>query len=476
MIAPMEDPLTDHQHRTAKLLMDSGEAATREEADAILGGYRMVVHLGSSAADSATLQAAALTAVNAGARCFLGGVCVTGALDVPLRVRWPTRVTLGEALAAVGARPVWASAGQDPHVYIGESGSCVATSEFAVRATFNGWRAGIVPSGDAPLAERQEFIPSGVLAGGLAVSETFWYHRRNGVGGGQADVGRRAAGLSLWEPGTVADWRTLDDGPLLLAAPSRLWLIGLGHLGQAYLWTIGMLPYIDSSEVELVLQDFDMLTVANSSTGLLTMPPFRRRLKTRIAAEWMEARGFRTRLVERPFGPHIHVGPDDPTLALAGVDRIDARSALEQAGFRCVIDGGLGRGEAFHGIQIHGFPGSRRATDMWRRADIAKRNPTNRLLGLPAYRALVGAASARGEDPEELRCGLTRLANCVVAAAFVGASAAAVVVSEALRVASGEAHHEVVDFNIHDLRHRTAVSTARPLHAYNPGIAGLKAV
>ena len=25
----------------------------------------------------------------------------------------------------------------------------------------------------------------------------------------------------------------------------RLWLIGLGHLGQAYLWALGLLPYLE---------------------------------------------------------------------------------------------------------------------------------------------------------------------------------------------------------------------------------------
>ena len=71
---------------------------------------------------------------------------------------------------------------------------------------------------------------SGMLAAGLAVNGVLH------VNGGVPAAGRRISGLSLWCPGTDVDWLQPDEGePELTYLPSRLWLIGLGHLGQAYL-------------------------------------------------------------------------------------------------------------------------------------------------------------------------------------------------------------------------------------------------
>jgi hypothetical protein len=46
-------------------------------------------------------------------------------------------------------------------------------------------------------------------------------------------------------------------------------LLGLGHLGQAYAWTLGMLPYARPGEVQLGLVDFDRIIGANTAPQLL---------------------------------------------------------------------------------------------------------------------------------------------------------------------------------------------------------------
>ncbi|MCZ7600607.1 MAG: hypothetical protein M5U09_26740 [Gammaproteobacteria bacterium] len=53
------------------------------------------------------------------------------------------------------------------------------------------------------LAERQECVPAGVLAGALGVSEAFQHMR-----GGNAAAGRRPVGLSLWRPEREVDWNS----------------------------------------------------------------------------------------------------------------------------------------------------------------------------------------------------------------------------------------------------------------------------
>ena len=63
---------------------------------------------------------------------------------------------------------------------------------------------------------------------------------------------------------------TYPDEPALQLLPSSLWLIGLGHLGQAYLWALGLLPYTQASSLRLVLQDIDIITPSTESTSILS--------------------------------------------------------------------------------------------------------------------------------------------------------------------------------------------------------------
>ena len=91
------------------------------------------------------------------------------------------------------------------------------------------------------------------------------------VRSGSPAAERRPLGLSLWRPSPDTDW-TFDgtDEPEPSYLPTRLWLLGLGHLGQAFLWGLGLFRYPDPANVSLVLQDFDTITPATESTSVLT--------------------------------------------------------------------------------------------------------------------------------------------------------------------------------------------------------------
>src|SRR5260221_11818704 len=90
-------------HRTIKLALDRGEASSVEEAVRLFEGYRLLLEVGPDVASSPTLQAALLTAVNSGRRCFLGGVQVAGDLAVALRVPWRhVRTWAGAIIALMG--------------------------------------------------------------------------------------------------------------------------------------------------------------------------------------------------------------------------------------------------------------------------------------------------------------------------------------------------------------------------------------
>ena len=84
-------------HRLVKRALDSGAAATVEEAEALFQGYRLTVSIGDDEAQSLPHQIALLTAVALGRRVFRGGVQVAGLLTPPVVVPLP----LGPALGAV---------------------------------------------------------------------------------------------------------------------------------------------------------------------------------------------------------------------------------------------------------------------------------------------------------------------------------------------------------------------------------------
>lgn len=448
------DTIQDELSRTAKMLLDTGEAATLEDAYKILSSYVLSIRVGADIAESATLQAVLLTIVNTARRCFLGGVEVAVCPDAELLIRLGGFRTLKEAVVELHGRLVDAAATNHPEIVVGNVPASTS-SEFAVRATFNGWVAGVAPENDSiRLDESQEFTPSGVLAGSLAVSEAFQFVR-----GKNPVAGRRSVGLSLWRPDSEEDWTTTGEkGPELEILPSRLWLIGLGHLGQAYLWTLGMLPYANPEEVTLVLQDTDRLTIANDSTSPLTKIDLVGQYKTRAMAEWCEARGFQTRIVERLFIDDFRVAGEEPMIGLCGVDNGLARAALEDVGFMRVIEAGLGRGaDEYLAFQVHTFPGAKPARNIWRESVT---DPVATPVA-PAYQDL----EDRGLD----KCGLTMLANRSVGASFVGTFTSALVITEVLRLLAGAQTYDVNDGTLRQPQSTQAIAKTRKLPDINPG-------
>jgi hypothetical protein len=449
-------------HRLVKLMMDSGEAASVEEAEQILRRYRLAIQVDKGEAAFPAYQAALLTAVNTGRRCFLGGVQVSGDLDIPLRIPWRRCSILAEAINDLQGQIVSEPELGLPLIYFGDAVLDDASREFSARPVVSGWNGGILPSRDSISFSLEEtFTPAGVLAGALAVSEAFQFTR-----GDNTLAGQRSVGLSLWRPDSKISWLDTDPGPVLDSLPSKLWLIGLGHLGQAYLWTLGFLPYPVGCEVQLVLQDIDALEDANDSTSLLTNQTLIGMKKTRAMAAWCEERGFQTSLIERRFADDFIINDTEPALALCGVDNIEARRVLDKVGFKRIIEAGLGKGtQEYLGLKIHTFPASRSTDQCWNPINKGG-NPIERLIQQPAYQQL----QKIGLD----RCGLIEMAGHSVGASFVGAIASTLVLAQALRLLRGESTDELIDA---DLRSSSILSyvirnEAQP-ELFNPGLIRL---
>jgi hypothetical protein len=435
--------------RIQKLALDSGDAATLEEAAAIFSRYVLQVDVCGDGLDGSTAEATFGTILNAAPRAFQGGVRVRLAQDRRLESGWVKGQMASDAIAKYGCEQVSALDDNYPTLVLGTSPREWPTGGRCMTVTHAGWSGGVLSRPGLNLRRRPEFPPAGVAAGAIGVAEAFQIIR------GNVRAGRRDQGLSLWRP--EVSWVDPSAfGPDIsgLLAPNKLHVLGLGHLGQAYIWTLGWLPFEDPAQIEIVLQDVDLLTKANLATSLLATESEIERKKTRIVADAAEELGFTTRLYERRFDEHQRIGEDDPQIALVGVDNPHTRAALGQCGWSLIVDVGLGAGAGdYLDARLHSFPADRTPEEQW-----GGRSGTfdETVMDLPAYHEL----ERRLGD----RCGAIMVAGRAVGAAFVGAFASSVAIAELLRYyADDDRRHSVVDVSLRDLsRPRIACASDWP--------------
>lgn len=392
---------------------------------------------GADVARSYTLQLAVLTAAMIANRCFPGGVKVVmeDAVNSAALVFGRRSATLGKRLKrALGYDPTASAPAVGSHALIfGDTN--VRTG---LRVTFDGWVAKVGPANQIDrLLEREYCTLAGVAAAALAVSEVFLEFAEINI-----EAKSRVVALSLWRPDLAASDAAALGVPVEFL-PSGAWILGLGHLGQAYLWSLATLPYVNPREVDLTLLDFDKVVPANEETGLLVSFRDHERYKTRVCARWLERAGFNTRLIERRFGVDFRCDANEPQIALCGFDNNEGRRALGGAGFDRVVECGLGgTAENFDVLNLHTLPNKRTAAEIWPsdsddRTTVAAENP--------AYQELAD------------ECGRVLLAGKAVAVPFVGATAGALVMAEVLRLLHAGPSYEQLKLRLGTSAMATAV-------------------
>jgi hypothetical protein len=411
--------------RISKLLMDRDQASA-EAALAQRQGCGVALCCGDDVASSYTLQLAVLTAASIACRCFPGAVRIARppALAKAPLLLWPLlNLTFGEAFAEILGRGAWSGSGQAPAPRALVFGNAPAVKG-ALRVTFDGWIAKVGPARDmARLPEREYFAVAGILAASLALSELFL-----SFAGISIEATRRVVGMSLWRPELdIGDPEAL--GIPVEYLPRDLWALGLGHLGNAYLWSLATLPYEDPKAVEFALLDFDKVEKDNVETGVLLTTGDLDTYKAHACDAWLRRRRFRTRLVERRFDATFRLQDKEPALALCGFDSNPSRRALPHAQFRCVIDSGLGgMANNFDTISFHTLPNPRTPDELW--PDLSKEEEEK----LATYQERIARENPGYAGLGRDDCGRRDLAGKSVAVPFVGTSAASLVVAEAVRL------------------------------------------
>jgi len=444
----------DNISRISKLLVDR-ERLSPDAALSRRKEFAVALTCGADVADSYTLQLAVLTAARVAARCFPGAVHIGAPqelLRAPLLI-WPgLRQTFGGALAAVlGEDVVSRAAGS---VAVGRAlifGDAYAPAK-SLRVTFDGWSAFSGPAANLPRkTERERFPVVGILAAALGLSELFLSFADINI-----QATRRIVGLSLWRPDLGADHQDAL-GELVEYLPSAEFMLGLGHLGNCFLWTLAGLPYADPAMVHFALFDHDSIDDANVETCLLFGANDIGGLKTRTCATWLHSLGFQTRLIERRFDGAFRrqtkeQGNAEPGLAFCGFDSNAARRHLATADFPRVIECGLGAmAHNFDTLSLHTLPHRRSVTELWpdltpdqlnkaakEHERIARENP--------------GYAGLAKDD-----CGRALLAGKAVGVPFVGATAACFAVAEAVRLLHGGPAYSDIKLNLGDPDTRAAI-------------------
>ena len=377
-----------------------------EEAEKRLGSLGVFIQGGDELRKSAALQAAFLTAVNCAKRCFLGGVSVALPSDIKLRVPWPAS-SLNDA-----AEDLLDGVAQ-PQV-ISEKISIGFRNDESWIVFATGWKAVVAFGQDAnivPDLVGQDFALGGILAGALAVHHSFV--RATNIA---PAIHWQVDGVSLWKP--ELSWEVAPDGPQLSFLPDKVWLLGLGHLGQAFAWTLGMLPYESPGGCKVMLQDIDNVSLANYGTGILTSKQDVSVQKTRLVEAWLRQRSLQTYICDRLFDEKTRRSDEEPAVAFCGFHDAKSRRLIGNAGFELVVEAGLGSQIAdFDQARLHTFPNSRFSPeDIWKEdVVIAPRSGLLEKLGGNTV------------------CGALALAGKAVSTSFVGVTASAFAWAEVLR-------------------------------------------
>lgn len=409
--------LAESLNRTMKLAMDDGRVQSYQEAIALFSSFRLRLQVGAGFTYSPGAEAAVLTLLRAGPKTFLGGIELFGPLDEPCTLAWFAGKQLGDVAAECGV-----NIGVDPCVHLPTIcvGPGIATADgfwIGLRIRCDGFDLTPDLSFSSTL---ESSVDAGVSGAGAALNQAFQHIYRKAPQAGQRE-------LTFTLPGQHR-----------LSAPRNQWVIGLGHLGQAYLWT-AMLEGRSLRPSVVKLTDDDRVSESSLSTCMLVDAADVGRKKVDAVAERLEALGVK---VQRdPVRLDLDAEPVDSAhpLCIVAVDNLALRRSLDRVHGACLLEAGIGDGsDGFTWVQAHAFPGTRMARDIWTGEDIKASRVVD--ISKPAYCALLE------ESGDE--CGTTLVAGRSIATPFVGAFAGALL---ARLSAAGELHEHAWNFDVSSL-------------------------
>jgi len=381
-------------NRTAKLALDDGSSATLEDAIKRFESFQVQIIVGANVASSRALQAALLTLFNAAPRTFLGGVSVAGNTDLKFDLAWYKGQSLTQVLPLFNCS-LKNNSPDMPTIVVGEYVGPIGL--FCIFLSCDGDKF-IVGPDKSSQPQDESSIQVGVAAAGVALNEVFHhvYFKR-------ALAGQRNIISSLPSFGKCHRLSDVHDDA---------WFIGLGHLGQAVLWILGLSGTQSDKKIRLRLQDNDHISLSSLSTCLLSSSGDVGKLKVDVVGGKLSQLGFACEAIANKL--ILDEMPEITKLqtCIVAVDNISLRRGIDKLPVERVVEAGIGDGiSGFTKTQLHVFPGLRTAADTWSNGD--KKAAELVSIDAAAYQDIL----RKTKD----ECGTTQLAGRSIATPFVGA-------------------------------------------------------
>lgn len=356
---------------------------------------RLKIIVSDVISNSHALQAALITAVNTGKRAFKGGVFIEMPTEIQMLLPWTKECTLNDVVLELGGQ-LSLNEIADFTLHIGNP----AIDNNSLEIIANCWQGGVVAAGDKiSLPLHPDGVLGGVFAGSFGVALGFLRVSKEKV-----DSTIETCGLSLWRPDL--NWLSSDaEGVEIKYFPDKLWFLGLGHLGQAYVWTLSLMSFKDHEKISVVLQDTDIVTIANIDTGLLSEDDSCKSKikKTRLCSKWLEDRGISTHICERYFDITFLPRDNEGDILICGLDNIESRKILSTSKFKNIIDCGLGGNKRnFDSITVYNLGESHLdPEEIWSEANKSTENAESQklfsnILGCGEYDKGIGASFIGG--------------------------------------------------------------------------------
>lgn len=401
--------LAETLNRTVKLAMDEGKAASYEDAERLFRSFRLKIAVAPGFTQAPAAQAAVLTLLNAARKTFLGGVELIGPLEERCTMAWFKGQSLAEVAAVFGIN-CGPQFGETPTIVVGDANPPV-TGDFCLGIQLHAQGFVLEPGGSSGW-EIAAGVEAGVAAAGAAINEAFQH-----VYCGWELAGQRRIRFDFAEGNRLPGKRST-------------WMVGLGHLGQAYLWTRALADAGRGGRIRLT--DFDTVTLSSLSTCLMVDIGDVGRKKVDAVAGRLAQIGFDVVRDDSKLSLEEDVVAPDGSVVVIAVDNIGLRRGLDRIQGARIYECGIGDGiDGFTRVQMHAFPGSRLARDVWAGDDPRASRPVD--ISKPAYQALLGKSGDA--------CGTTMVASRSVATPFVGAFAGAVLAHMGAREAQCDAWH-----------------------------------
>lgn len=432
----MKTPNPQEIHRASIALVERHQVSI-DEAIEQLHSFNLSIVVGAEIRTSIPLQAALVSAVNAGSRIFLGGIkCYLNEV-VPNFLPLPGK-TLNDIVQEYGA-VVCQGQPNENEQKLAFGKSC--EDKFTIEVVCSGWQAGV----NFFEHERTILQPSdtSVIIGGVCASSLALFYMFNRQFLELDNLFEFPTGISLWDPGAEYWAAPQNEGPSEVNTPKNVWSVGLGHLGQAYLWTLG-LQSNPEHEYLYALQDEDFIGLENIGSQVLSFEKDIGERKARVCSKFLENLGVRTQIVEKPF---LKVDQNQEwsskyKVLLTGVDNVVARRSIDKSFFNLCLDGGTnGRLQLFDSFTFRNLNHIDKSVD-----EIWKSNSEEDAILNPNF-----------YDQMEKSTGCGQLFNKAISTPFMGLFGASILVSEILRGLNKGKQFSAISVQLRNLTGRNVV-------------------